>query len=468
MLSAFLLIGRQAPTQYVDENSWGMYNILQLHQRQLSALRQLDASPYILIVGGSSSVFGIDATMLSRRLQRPVFNLGANGLMGGDYILYNAMRLARPGDTIVLMLEYEVLPPARPTEARARYILAWDRAYLMQSSWSNIAAHFGSISLSGYRDTLLEAFAGTPRTDLLDQPFRISAHGTLLYNLPENQSRQQLQALRSTPSFQAPPNPDLQSIKAGLIALKADADQRGIKLLAGFPPRLDTPGYHTPEALAFQSSIQTMYTEAGIQTLGQPTGSLFPINLFFDTHYHLNTNGAAIMTARLGDLMAKLLPRPATAPEEKRLGSFSLSMSGQYLPLPVDSMRGISFAEPPLGRWTNGAATITFISALPNRFDLVLDISLVHGNNARAAARVQVGAKSRPLEMLMPGPGSHCLTLENPGNENSLVISPPHPEKPSPGDNRHLGYMIRRIGITPLAPAKPGCTSRAMSVATGA
>ena len=62
-------------------------------------------APRLLIAGGSSSFFSLDAEVLEARLHRPVYNLGTNAGLGLRFLLDSAREAARPGDTILLYLE---------------------------------------------------------------------------------------------------------------------------------------------------------------------------------------------------------------------------------------------------------------------------------------------------------------------------------------------------------------------------
>jgi len=65
--------------------------------------------PRILLVGGSSVAFGFHSPALEEALGRAVVNLGGQGSQGLDFRLREALDLARPGDLVVLSLEYQVL-----------------------------------------------------------------------------------------------------------------------------------------------------------------------------------------------------------------------------------------------------------------------------------------------------------------------------------------------------------------------
>jgi hypothetical protein len=62
--------------------------------------------PRVLLVGGSSWAFGVNSAALERSLERPVVNLGLNGGLGLGYLLAQGAEAVRPGDLVLLSLEY--------------------------------------------------------------------------------------------------------------------------------------------------------------------------------------------------------------------------------------------------------------------------------------------------------------------------------------------------------------------------
>jgi hypothetical protein len=63
-------------------------------------------APRILLVGGSSWAFGVNSAALERALDRPVVNLGLNGGLGLGFMLAQGADAVRPGDVVILSLEY--------------------------------------------------------------------------------------------------------------------------------------------------------------------------------------------------------------------------------------------------------------------------------------------------------------------------------------------------------------------------
>ena len=62
----------------------------------------------LLVVGGSSALFGINAQLIEKETGHPTVNMGTLLGLNLDYRFYLIKKIARPGDTILLACEYEL------------------------------------------------------------------------------------------------------------------------------------------------------------------------------------------------------------------------------------------------------------------------------------------------------------------------------------------------------------------------
>ena len=88
------------PTQ---SSRWA-FEVMQKKRR----LAEQAKSPKILIVGGSGALFGVSGQELEKETGWPTINLGCHAALGVAYMLDDAKHSARPGDTVLLVLEYEL------------------------------------------------------------------------------------------------------------------------------------------------------------------------------------------------------------------------------------------------------------------------------------------------------------------------------------------------------------------------
>lgn len=90
------LEGREHPN-----NRW----IEEAHAHKRAAAARM-TGPRVLVVSGSSAMFAVDSKILAQALGRPVANLAANAGVLTPYILSEARQVLRPGDWVILPLEY--------------------------------------------------------------------------------------------------------------------------------------------------------------------------------------------------------------------------------------------------------------------------------------------------------------------------------------------------------------------------
>jgi len=90
----------------------------------------------ILVAGGSSALFGIDTKQIESSTGIPTVNIGVSAFLGIDYILENAKKRLKPGDVVILSIEYPLYYQTRENQllntALKDYIISYDHDYLNQ------------------------------------------------------------------------------------------------------------------------------------------------------------------------------------------------------------------------------------------------------------------------------------------------------------------------------------------------
>lgn len=71
------------------------------------AILESTASPRVIVIGGSNIAFGLDSVLLTKRINKPVINLGLHAGLGLRFILNDLIPFVRAGDIVVISSEYE-------------------------------------------------------------------------------------------------------------------------------------------------------------------------------------------------------------------------------------------------------------------------------------------------------------------------------------------------------------------------
>ena len=88
--------------------------------------------PRLLVVGGSGALFGVSAQMIEQQTGVPTINMATHAGIYLDYHLYRIKEIARPGDTILLVCEYEFYANRYDTKVSDNYFLARDPDFFRQ------------------------------------------------------------------------------------------------------------------------------------------------------------------------------------------------------------------------------------------------------------------------------------------------------------------------------------------------
>lgn len=263
----------------------------------------------LLVVAGSSALFGINAQRIEQQSGCPTINLGTHGGLYADYILYRAKKVARPGDTILLAFEYELYAkqPGGPT--LDDYVLARDPEYFhrlpllgkvematrvpfqrLQEGWTNrnTPPHVG-IPRSPYG----------PYTPFFPGIVSIDDNGDQIFNFEATRPPPQLEMrVPSKPLVGEIPSDRSEGFKL-LAAFIKWAQARHMTVLATFPNLMYQPAYDDPKAQKTIETITRFYASQGVPLIGTAREAMLPFEDFFDTPYHLTHEAALRRTDRL-------------------------------------------------------------------------------------------------------------------------------------------------------------------------
>jgi hypothetical protein len=412
----------------------------------------------LLLVGGSGVLYSLRASDLERDLGGPVINFGLHAGLGLDYLLSRVERAARPGDVVVLFLEYGLYVDPTPGWTLADFAIPYDLRYLAQVSPADVLAIAGKLTLREYLEKLTARIVQRP---IDGSQFRamLNDQGDLIENL---RSRQQPHHRDSLATFSTPfAGTKVNPIQAArLRSFLVWSRSHGVTVIAGFPAFLDFGEYAQRPYRAFYDEIAAFYSGEGILSLGEPQEFFVKREHFFDTNYHLNDEGATQFTNKVrqrleGALVCSLPTRwdptnRQTCQVDNRRITVDFSEAGT--PQGTSALKGFAEAES-WGRWTDGEkVAIVFRSALPRRFRLEMFASHVFSPGRPLVVGLALGSLSQQIRF---GDDSRvAIELENPALRNELELT--LPAQPSPkalglsNDDRHLGLGLSRIVITPM------------------
>jgi hypothetical protein len=258
-------------------------------QGRLAAL----GSPKIILVGGSSTAFGFDSRQIQDAFGKPVVNMGIQASLGLDYILREPVASIGKGDIVVASIEYELYA------ARAESALTIYQLLEQQPS---------EFKRFTYDPHLLKI--------LLDEGHLYVRHvlrGVVAQFMP---SRRDAGALRRSwhnkfgdviEHRHLPPRPFIPS-KPGYYVVDPGAlqaitelaeicQERGARMFI-FHPAVARYS-DAADVNAYQPIYEAVKASTKVVQLNEPNEMMYDRSLFFDSSYHVNTEGIDKRTSLL-------------------------------------------------------------------------------------------------------------------------------------------------------------------------
>jgi hypothetical protein len=253
--------------------------------------------PRVIVTGGSSCTFSIDAGMATEQFHVPVINAGLGATMGSSGVYLEASRLLRPGDTLVLAMELPLYSGATTYSQEAL------QAFAVQGDYQLIARAREITGRSIPLDHLvvaprpgLEKFSASAGRWLTGTSFRYSLARIKPGGLMVTDVR-----LRFPEDF-IKPTLDEENRKL-LVHFRDWAARQGVQVICAIPWSYTDPVFAARQKMltaAFVSDISKILPVVHEEDLGVQVDP----SCFADTNVHLTEAAAQVRTK---ELMEKVL-----------------------------------------------------------------------------------------------------------------------------------------------------------------
>jgi len=257
---------------------------------------------------------GINARQVQEATGLPAVNMGYWANLGPEFILDQVKRSARRGDLVVLVLEYGLYDWAGdcPYWVDRQFLpIAFSRDPAFVSSRSLDEQFQFAIRLeSDYFTDCLKAGLHLEKPaapDAGDFYLRHDRWGDDTLNTPAHRPDKGV-------AGQTPHDPIWHLTHALSPQAKAFpcitsfvkwAQGAGVRVVATFPNIAYNVAYEGSDARQTEEVITQFYTALHVPVIGKAHDFMFPPELFFDTNYHLMTDG---VRERTGQLIPRLTP----------------------------------------------------------------------------------------------------------------------------------------------------------------
>lgn len=306
---AFFLVMLQLQVGVPTESSRWAFEIGEKKRALAAAI----PGPRLLLVGGSGTTFGLSARTLEAQTGVRTVNLGTHAGLGADYLLYWAKQTARPDDTVLLILEYELYAGGEASEVHDDYVLARDPAYFCQLSmfdridlatrisWKRL---WKGLNIRRHGET--EPRPHPPYTQGANyiDAFGDETGNTAIGQPPAHSEMAQL----AKPLLEGYPSTNMAGFEAVRRFLQWARWNR-VVVLATFPNLVHRPEYDGPVARDAEKTIMDFYQGQGVPVIGTAEGAMFPSDQYFEVPYHLSRGAAVVRTQRLAPSLLPYLKK---------------------------------------------------------------------------------------------------------------------------------------------------------------
>ncbi|MCL2159110.1 MAG: leucine-rich repeat domain-containing protein [Oscillospiraceae bacterium] len=265
---------------------------------------EIIGKPKIMVVGGSSTAFGLDSELLWEELDMPVVNFGLYATLGTKLMLDLSRAHIKNGDVVVVAPELDSQTLSLYFNAES----AWqafdsDTKMLGQAAFSNygaLAGNFWDYSASKLRYKR----AGGLMPEGVYSRASFNVDGDIIYPRPNN-------IMLLGYDVGHPINLDPQIVGEDFVDYLNDyikyAKGKGALVYFDFPPmnRLGVAQYGDDEAI--YEFYLYLANALDCEVIGNINSYILDERYFYDSNYHLNDSGVPIRTALLAEDIKRAL-----------------------------------------------------------------------------------------------------------------------------------------------------------------
>lgn len=257
-------------------------------------------TPKLVVVAGSNVLFGMSCQMINEATGLPCVNAGTYAGLGLDYILNRAHSFVKPGDTVLLSLEYELYQDnGGPSAQLIDYVFSRNPKYLLSLNFMKQTYFISWISY----DRLALGIAAKLK---LPQPIpdgyqsqNINKYGDEKSNLKANITEIQKQMIEQSKPIKADINVVTKYSQKSITDFIKWCENQKIKVLVTWPGTIWFKSYTEKEKQEYFKSLEKFYRQAGVTILGEPIDFMYNKSMFYDTSYHLNEQGVQQRTRQV-------------------------------------------------------------------------------------------------------------------------------------------------------------------------
>ena len=281
--------------------------------RSKSEAARRAGTPKIVLLGESGTYYGIRADVMGRELGVPTVNLAMTASLGPRYIMWNAKRDLKPGDTVLLTIEYQLLcegDEVGPT--LVNYVYERDPSYILTLPLVDRLAM--PLRLSPHRLALglINRVAGKRSEHWLGLTPNALAFTTAL---GDGLYRSSAQTEKDTYWLSRPidfdPGGPSSALSQDIAEFAGWCRSHGVRRVLSYPAVAWGTDLETPAARTFFAKLERFYASVGAEVQGTPESFFYDRSWFQDSRVHLKLRYAVLHTQQRAKTLLPLLPLSA-------------------------------------------------------------------------------------------------------------------------------------------------------------
>lgn len=263
----------------------------------------------IVFTGGSATLFGVRTKDIQRETGVPTVNFAVHAALGLDYVVYRTKKILRPGDVVILPLEYRhFYYNGGYTRTKSLFLRTYDRGYFKRLGKVERLSYIFKTSIVDFAKAANEQYLFDGREYTLPRGYHtqtLNENGDETSNVGNVKMKEIIETMQPIPIVKGE-----FSDSAGLKILKEFNEwckKNDISLYVTYANTVRFASYDGNRAyIEFFGKIQDYLAAKGIKTIGTPEDSFYHVRWFYDTKYHLNQRGATARTKWFVDMISKM------------------------------------------------------------------------------------------------------------------------------------------------------------------
>lgn len=249
----------------------------------------------LLIIGGSSVLFSVNNKEISNDLNIPAYNMGSVASLGLDYLLYDAKKEINNNDIVLLQLEYSLYDKAYECSEQKISVI-WDnddKDYLRTLSLTDRINLIYGISPKLILEKIKTVLLGRKNIDQgIEDAKWIDEYGMVQSNTIENSNKNKNELLKMKKKIVFNHDAVLDEYKQENIKdFLSYCRSKNVKVYVTFPPYLHDKKYFNKKDEREIQKIKDFWESNNVKVINDYTETLYNVDDFCNTIYHLNTNG---------------------------------------------------------------------------------------------------------------------------------------------------------------------------------